>query len=519
MLLARSVARQREMAVRLSLGAGPGRVLRQLMTESVILAALGAVGGLLFAVWFWRLMMSMRPMIPQYVHFEMAFQWSILATVTLLAGGAAFVSGFFPAWRSSRTDIFSGLKSRNAAESSGRRWLNLRNVLVFQQVAASMVLLLLTGFIVVGWQRSSNRDLGFDSTNLYVMNVDPVRDGYNAGSARNFFDKLPDHLRQVPGVIDASLAQTLPLAMSSGEMMMNAKVEFAGSARSFGATRADRVGEGFFRSIGARVRSGREFTRRDETGEARVLVVNLTMAQRLWPDQPAVGQVVQLEGDTWEVVGVVDDLRSAFPLAPAMPAVYRPITPSGFATPSMHGVSALVRVAPGTDAGTLLRQAADSIDPNVTVFQVRPISEEIDQMLYLMRFATFTYGGMGLFGMVLASVGLAGVTAYALARRTHEFGIRMALGASRWNVLGLVLREGVVMIFAGTLIGLGVALAATRALGAFFDTFAQTTSMTVSDPLLLIGAPALLALVALAACYLPARRAMHIHPSEALRSE
>jgi putative ABC transport system permease protein len=307
--------------------------------------------------------------------------------------------------------------------------------------------------------------------------------------------------------------------MSSGDMMMNAKVEFAGSAKSFGAMRAERVGAGFFRTVGAPLRSGREFDDRDERDGASVILVNETMAGRVWPHQQAVGQTVELEGRAREVIGIVGDIQSAFPLAPKAPAVFRPATPSGFASPAMHGVTVLVRVVPGFDAPTRLRRLIEAIDPNVTVFRIKPVSDEIDTTLYFARFATFVYGGMGVFGLVLASVGLAGVTAYAVARRTNEIGIRIALGASRGSVLTLVLREGGVIILTGTMLGLAIALAATRALASSVEALAEATSTSISDPLVLLGGPALLGLVALVACYLPARRSMRIDPVVALRTE
>jgi ABC-type antimicrobial peptide transport system permease subunit len=159
------------------------------------------------------------------------------------------------------------------------------------------------------------------------------------------------------------------------------------------------------------------------------------------------------------------------------------------------------------------------MDPNVTVFNVKPVSEEVEQMLYLAAFATYVYGGMGVFGLLLASIGLAGVTAYSVARRSHEIGIRMALGATRRNVLAFVLREGSVIILAGTILGLAIALAATRALASFVDTLGRTTSTSVADPVLLVGGPTLLALIALAACYVPARRSTRIDPAMALRAD
>lgn len=368
LLLARSVARRREMAVRLSLGAGPGRIVRQLLTESLLLSLIGAVGGVVLAIWFTSVIGSTRPMIPSYVNFETRLDWRSLLMAALIAAGSSFVFGLIPALRSSRTNVHAGLTSRSASGAGGRRWFNMRNVLVFQQVAVSTVLLLLTGFVVVGWQRSAGVEVGFEPANLYLVNLDPVRDGYSPDQAAEFFRKLPQRLRNVVGVNAVSLAQTLPLAMSSGDMMMNAKVEFAGSARSFGAMRAERVGAGFFGTVGAPLRSGREFDNRDERDGASVILVNETMAGRVWPHQQAVGQTVELEGRTREVIGVVGDIQSAFPLAPKVPAVFQPATPSGFASPAMHGVTVLVRVVPGFDAPTRLRRLIDALDPNVTVF-------------------------------------------------------------------------------------------------------------------------------------------------------
>jgi ABC-type antimicrobial peptide transport system permease subunit len=249
------------------------------------------------------------------------------------------------------------------------------------------------------------------------------------------------------------------------------------------------------------------------------LLVNETLAAKAWPGADPLGQVVELDGETWQVVGVVGDFRSAFPLAPTLPALYKPVTPEGFTTPARHGVTVAVRVVPGFDAATQLRREIASLDADVTVLQVKRMTDDIEQALFFARVATFAYGGMGVFGLLLASIGLAGVTAYAVSQRTQEIGIRMALGAQRARVLWLVLRDGSLIVLVGTAVGLLVALAATIALSSFVETLAQTTSTSVSDPILLIGGPALLSGIALVACWLPARRATHIDAVSALRSE
>jgi macrolide transport system ATP-binding/permease protein len=519
MLLARSAARRREMAVRISLGAGRGRIVRQLLTESVLLALLGATAGIAFARWMLSGLESMRPLIPEYGYFDVRFDWQALAFAVLVAAGSGILFGLLPALRASREDIYAGLKPHAAASGHPRRLISLRNVLVFQQVTASIVLLLLTGFVVVGWQRAATVDVGFDTAHLYRVSVDPVRDGYTSERASMFFEQLSDRLRRLQGVRAASLSQTLPLAMSNSEALLSAKVDFAGGTKALGATRADRVGAGFFETVGIPLLRGRTFDRRDESDDSRVLIVNETMARQVWPGDEPVGKTVDFDGAHWQVIGVVGDIRPALPLAPTLPAVYRPITPAGFATPSTHGVTVLLRGVPGFEAAERIRAEVEALDPRVTVFQVTRMEDDVMQALYLARVATFIYGGMGVFGLILASVGLAGVTAQAVARRTHEIGIRMALGARRADVLWLVLRESSAIVAAGTIVGLAAALGLTWALASFVEALAETTQTSISDPLLLVGGPALLAALAMIACYLPARRSTRINPVTALRAE
>jgi ABC-type antimicrobial peptide transport system permease subunit len=231
------------------------------------------------------------------------------------------------------------------------------------------------------------------------------------------------------------------------------------------------------------------------------------------------GRTIDLDGTRREVIGVVGDIRSAFPLAPTQPGVYRPITPSGFAAPSKHGVTLAVRVAPGVDASTLLPREIEAIDAQVTVFEITRMVDDIAQTQYLAHFATVVYGGMGVFGLILAAVGLAGVTAQAVAQRRREIGIRMALGARYAGVLWLVLRESSAIIAAGTVAGLAAALGLTWALASVVETLAETTQTSMTDPLLLVGGPALLGALALVACYLPARRSTRIDPATVLRAE
>ena len=461
----------------------------------------------------------MRPVIPDYVQYDVRFSWAALAVAALVASLSTVFFSLAPALRASRQDIQAGLKPNAPSGLHGRRRFGLRNVVIYQQVTVSVVLVLLTGFVVVGWRRAANVNVGFNPQHLYFLSVDPVRDGHAAEQAARVIDRLQTRLQTAPGVVTVSVAQTVPLALSGAELVMNVRTDLASGTASLGAMRADRVGAGFFETIGIPILRGRGFTVADHTDESRVVVVNETMARRAWPGADALGQPLTLGDETWQVVGVVRDMRSAFPLAPTLPAVYQPITPNGFTAPSRNGVTLAVRTAPGVDGTGLLGREVTSVDPTLTVVGVKRMTQEVEQALFLARAATVVYGGMGVLGLVLASVGLAGVTAYAVARRTREIGIRMALGAQPSQVLWLVLREGAIIVVAGTVTGVALALAMTRALSGVVEAFGETTRMSVSDPRLLIGGPALLVALALMACYLPARRSTQIDPVTALRAE
>ncbi|MGA2275260.1 MAG: ADOP family duplicated permease [Bryobacteraceae bacterium] len=519
MLVARAAARRREIAVRLSIGGSRARIVRQLLTESLLLAALGGAAGLGVVRWYMAYFASIRGTLPGYMTLDWRLDWRALVFSALLTLVSGLLFGLAPALNATRDDIASALKSTVPSRLRARRWFSLRNILVTNQIAASMVLLLLTGFIVIGIQRASSGDSGFDYKHLYLLSLDPVRGGYDAKRAADYFDKLPRRLARVPGIGAVSVAQTLPAALGGVESLITAKVEFTGGRKALGAIRSDRVGAGFFETLGIPVLRGRAFTERDIADGSAVLIVNETMAKQVWPGQDPVGQTLDFEGRLHQVIGVARDIRPPLPLGPSLPAVYQPNTPSGFGVPSRQGVTVAVRAQLGFDAAVSLRRQVEAIDAQVAVLDVRRMEDLVEQIYYMARVAAGVYGAMGVFALVLAAVGLAGVTAYSVARRTHEIGIRMALGASRRNILGLVLRESAALFAVGDAVGLVVALAMMRVLGSILDALAQATQTSASDPAILVGAPALLVGLALAACYIPARKAVRIDPAAALRSE
>lgn len=519
MLLARGAARRNEIALRLSLGANRGRIVRQMLTENLLLALLGWAGGVVYAIGFLRTLESVKPMLPAYVRYEAVIDWNSL----LFAGGVAALSGILfgmaPAIRASAEQIYAGLK-RNAPTFLGRsRRFGLSNILVFQQVTVSMVLLLLTGIIVIGWQRSAAVETGFEPANLFLVHMDPIRDGYTPEQSAAFFEKLPEQLRSIVGVSSASVVQSLPSAMSGGDAIVSAKNDYTAGTTSSSLIRTDRVGEGFFETAGISILRGRAFRKEDERDNARIVIVNERLANEVAKGGDPIGKTIELNEQQWEIVGVAEEIRAALPLSTSQLEAYLPNVPSGFAAPAMRGVTIAVRSHAGRELGTILRNAMERIDPKLTVVEVRRMTDEIEQMYFLARFSTYIYGGMGLFGLILAAVGLAGVTAYSVARRTHEIGIRMAMGAQSGQILWLVMREGGSIVIAGTIAGLAAALLLTRALSAALEALAETTRTSVSDPLVVVGGPLLLASIALAACYFPARRSTRINPVAALRSE
>ena len=519
MLIARGMARRREIAVRLSIGASRGRLVRQMLAESSLLALLGGAAGLLFTSQVMSLYGSLRPMLPRHIYLDFSFDWRAMLTAALVSLIAAISAGLVPALQATRPDVSTALKSSAAPRLGPWHWLSLRNAVVTNQIMASMVLLLLTGFIVVGFKRSSSLDPGFDTRNLYLVNIDPMRDGHPPATAANKVDRLRERLKRMPGVISVSLAQSLPIAFTSGESITDAKMETIGSTRSIGAIRADRVGEDFFETTGIEILRGRGFNNTDSRSDAPVVIVNETLARQTWPRQNPVGNLIDFEGHAREVIGVARDIRPPMPLGASQPAVYLPVRPANYATPSRYGLTLLVRLAPGSDTGSRLSTEMENLDPELTVFDVRRMEDIARESMFFTQLAVNVYGSMGVFALILACTGLAGVTAYSVARRRREIGIRMALGAPGGEIYRLVLRESAYMILIGGLLGLCVALAVMRALNSVLTALAEATRTSTTDPLLLVGVPTLLTAVSLLVCYFPARQATRVDPTTSLRAE
>jgi predicted permease len=518
LLLARTGPRRKEIAIRMALGAGRSRVVRQLITESVVLAMLGGVAGWLFAVWSNSTMDWITPALPEFVNLQLSMSWrALLFTfgVTLVSG---VLFGLAPALQAARSEVVSGLKGDHAAGRRRRRWLTSRNVLVLQQVAGSLMLLLITGFVVLGFNRSASPDLGFDPQNVYTISVDPIRNGYTPDRASSLLASLPERMKRLPGIEEATVTYSTPLTMF-GDAATRGTRTAVGDTTHLATLRVERVTAGFLETVGVPMVRGRAFTREDGTAGTRVAIVNETAARERWPGGDPIGRPLDIEGTRYEVVGVTRDFRSAALLEPRRQGAFVPMALEDIARPSPTGITVMVRAQRGVDPREAMRTELTTIDPDLTVLGTGRAIDEVDRFMSMIRITTLTYGGIGVFGLLLACVGLAGITAYTVSQQTKAIGIRMALGARRGHVLRLVLAEGLALVLAGTIGGLAMAWATIRAMGSFFDSLATMTETTTSDPLLILGAPLLLGALTMLASVVPARRATRIDPLEALKQE
>lgn len=523
MLLARSAGRRREVAIRLAVGASRFRLIRQLLTETVLLAICGGLAGLAFAYWLTDLASNMKLPLNIPIEFNIRPDWHVLLFALLISITAGLGFGLAPALDATKADVAPALKGAAAPSLRKYRRFGLRNLLMVYQVAGSLMLLLITGFLVIGFSGSSKIDAGFDANSLYLLSLDPVRDGYSADQAAAFFEKLPERLREVGAVQEVALAEVPPFANMSGNSNFSVVSGGQNSQMVRGAV-AENVGAGYFAALNVAVLRGREFTEREQRmtpskGQALPAIVNETAAHELFANSDPMGRRIENATQAYEVVGIVRDMKNGLLGSNRNAYIYSPITRKEYVRPPSGGFTLMVRADAGTDALAGIRREIAAIDPNLSVFNVRTLREHIDQLNAMVQVGVIIYGGIGLFGLVLASIGLAGVTAYSVAQRRKEIGIRMALGARRIQVLMLVLREGSALILIGSLLGLAGAFGISKALSAMTHLYVDAFKVGTNDPRLIFGAPLLLAGLAMLACYLPARRSTKIDPLIALREE
>ena len=523
MLMARGANRRKEFAIRLSVGASRFRLVRQLISEGILLSLLGSVAGFAFAYGLGVLNAHFTPPMTVPVEFTYNLDWHSAA----FAFGVAIICGIAfslaPALQATKADLTPALKQSSALQLPGYRRFGMRNLLMVTQVAASLMLLLLTGFLVIGFTKSNSIDTKFDPKSMYLLSLDPVRDGYTPEKARAFFEKLPEQLKTIGTVRGMAMTAQLPYSSEADPTQVAAEAS-GDSTRVQQPIVEETVGAGYFAAFNESPLAGREFDLHDQQLPAADLpttvlpaVLNESAARKLFGNATALGKRLRDRKRSYKVVGVIRDMKDTQGFSQA--TLFMPLTARDFARPPAGGITILVRSDAGPDALKSIRDEIGLIDPNLNIFNVQTLDSYLDRSRSALRFSMQTYGGIGAFGLILASLGLAGVTAYAVAQRRKEIAIRTALGASKAQVVRLVLREGTALIGAGTVLGFLGAIALAKIVSALASMLVDALKFGINDPLLLVGAPLLLAAVAMLACYVPARRSAQVDPLKALREE
>jgi len=543
MMLARATSRRREVAVRLALGASRGRIVRQLVTEGLLVSGGAALVGATLSLWFMRIFGQVRMPLPvpvTYPFFQPDGRVLIFTIAVSLATGIGF--GLVPALQATRAGLAPALKEGGNVQLPRFRRLSLRNLLMVSQVAGSLTLLVILGYMTLGIERRLRVGPGFDPSNLYLISLDPTKDGYSPARSAAFLPKLLERVQSIPSIAAASLVVSVPVSMGVDQVTF-AEPDSAHTGKSVHQALRHIVGKDYFAATGIPILAGRAFRKPDEAEAATAIVVSEALVREFWPGEDALGRTLEIGNaqdpaakvlpnlsglrprmDTqgtrfYEVVGVARDTAEGVTTSRPRPAIYFPDRPSDYAQPTQQGITLMVRAYPGIDAGALVRREIAAMDTNITPFYSGSMDQHIDEALSPIRVAARTYGSIGIFGLLLAAVGLGGMTAYSVASRYHEIGIRMALGAGRSRVLGLVMKEGATLVAIGLTIGLALGWASTRGLSAMTMTVGQLATDGTSDPVIAIGAPLLLASLAMAASYFPARSATTVDPAVVLRAQ
>lgn len=520
MLLARGANRRKELAIRLAVGASRFRIVRQMMSEGILLSLLGGVAGFALAYGLATLRTKFMPptAIPAESNFTPDWHAAIFVFALVIVCGIGF--SLAPALRATKGDMTASLKQGLTFQVPGYRRFGLRNLLMLAQVTGSLMLLLITGFLVMGLSRASAIQTQFDPHTMYLLSIDPVHDGYTQEKAQALFKDLPERLKSVGSVRSVALAAQVPFTVED----VDDPTRFTAEDSQVQAPAIEEtVGTGYFAALNEPMLAGREFSEPDQRdpadGSKKTLpvVLNESAARALFEKGKVIGERVRDDNRSFEVVGVVHDLGNG--LGVRQSVIYLPLTQRNFGRPPADGITIVVRSDSATDALSGIRREIASIDPHLNIFNVRTLNEYLDLRRASERFAVNTYGAIGVFGLVLAAIGLAGVTAYAVAQRRKEIGIRMALGARKGQVLALVLREGTALVIAGSVLGFLGAYTLAKALSALTNVFADSLKIGTNDPRLLLGAPLLLATLAMLACYVPARNSAKIDPLKAVRED
>jgi predicted permease len=513
LLLARATRRRKEVAVRLALGAERLRLIRQFLTESLLLACIGAVLGVGLAYGLLDVLAGADLQLPVPLD-EMTIDTRVLGYTALITVLTGILFGLAPALQASRPDVVPVLKNETVPAGGNQKGLrtlfSLRQVLVVSQVALSLISLVAAGLFLRSLKHAQGIDTGFETRGVLVMNVNLGREGYTPERGQLFYQQAVERLSGLPGVQRASVAQNAPLA---GGFLRSVFPEGADTTtRDRVLVQVNSVSPGYLDTLGIPLLRGRDFLDSDTTGAPLVVVVNETMAQRFWPGEDAIGKRFKFFGDNdfTTVIGIAKNAKYNGVAEDPTPFIYQPVRQNYTPNATLH-----IRAAGNAGGlGGAVRAAVLEIDPTLSVFNIRTLEEQVSNSLAGLRLNVIMLTTFGVLALLLASIGLYGVASYAVTQRTREIGVRMALGASASSVLRLVLGRGLTLVGIGIALGLALAL-----LGSRFISPDVLPNVSVRDPLTFAATAVLLTAVALLANYLPARRATRIDPLIALRSE
>jgi macrolide transport system ATP-binding/permease protein len=509
LLLGRALERRREMAIRLALGASRGRIVRQLLVEGLFLAAAGCACGLVVARWSAGLLTSFLPPMDAPVRLPSDVDAPVVAFTALVACLAAAAFSLAPALQGSRADVALALKAESGAAGGSRRKAALRNLLVVGQVAISVVLLVAAGLFLRSLQNARHADPGFDTAHVLLAGLDLFPNGYSDDTGVQFYERMLDRVRALPGVRAASVARRVPINFGGRSQYVIEGEGYQAAPTEEMAVEYNSVSPGYFQTLGIPLTRGRDFEPSDRGDGARHVIVNDTMAKRFWPGEDPIGKRLRINSRWVPVVGVARDITyhqlgeapQSYMYVPLF-AAYRPET------------SLQVRTEgdPAASAGAV-RDVVRGLDPNLPLFDVTPMSAHMGIGLVVPRIAGTLLGLFSGLAVSLATVGLFGVISYLVGQRWHEMGVRMALGARPLDVLALVVGHGL------RLAGIGLALGAAAAAGLTRLVARQLHDVSPLDPATFAAVAAFMLAVALAASYGPARRASRLDPLATLRHE
>jgi predicted permease len=518
MLLARASARQREISVRLAIGAGRGRLMRQLITETLVLSALGAVAGILLARWMTSIVGAINLPSPIPFAFNLRIDARVLTFTVAATFVAALVAGLAPALLASRPNLVAELRGeQKSASAAGRRW-TIGDALVAGQMAITAVLLVVAALLTRSVMAAQRSNLGFPVNHIALVSIDASQLRFPKDRIEQLYDSLLDRIRRIPGVEAAGLTTRPPFSVNYNRW----EIWIAGLHQPGGhgsIVDVTNVSPEYFSVMDVPIVSGRSFTDDDRPDTPRVAIINETMARRFWPNQNAVGQTFRSrgsEGPEFRIVGIAADHKVTTVGEPPTPFLHiaRKQQPNAY--------SALIARTRGDAAALLrdMRREIHAVEPTLAFVENQTMEDEVSMTLFPVRASAWLVSAIGLVAMLLAAVGLYGVIAYSVARRTREIGIRMALGARSSIVVGGVMRHGLIIAALGLGTGVGLMVILMFAITAFAPQIIDGLyGIRVTDPASWFGAAILLLAVSTCANLIPAWRAARVHPSEALRTE